>query len=435
MNRFLFIILLASLIALPVYAQEEEEATPTPTASPTPSAASKTKEEVASKEQEIADLDKQIKELQQKRNTTAAEADIIAQQLQILTQKLKKAELELSRTRLTITGVQEEQEENEETITELEQSIEGKRAELKSLVRILYEREQESLIRVFFASWSLSEVLAEQATYEELQERAIGVIKEMREKEEELTSRQQKLEQQEQDLGQLQQLLAAQQAEVASQRSEQNKFLQAKEEEKIAYENKIKEAKQARTEIEQHIFKLQSAGIEVSLNNAFDMARYAGEKTGVRPALLLGILKVESNLGNNIGSGKFPDDMHPQSRDAFLRITKKLGLDPYTAQISRRPASYKGWGGAMGPAQVMPATWETIEPRMMQLTGKSVVNPYDLADAFMATAIFLADRGAANRSGEYEAVSRYIAGPNWQYYTWYTDKVMAVAEEYEKGGI
>ena len=433
MKYFIFIILLVSLIALPAFAQEAEEATPTPSA--TPSAAQKAKEDVTLKEQEIADIDKKIKELQQRRNTTAAEADVIAQQLEILNQQLKKAELELSRTRSTITNVREEQKNNESTITELEQSIEGKRAELKSLVRVLYEREQESLIRVFFASWSLSEVLAEQATYQELQERAVGVIKEMREKEEELTSRQTKLEEQEQDLGQLQALLAAQQAEVATQKSEQNKFLQAKQEEKIAYENKIKEAQQARKEIEQHIFKLQDAGIEVSLNNAFDMARYAGEKTGVRPALLLGILKVESNLGNNIGSGKFPDDMHPQSRDAFLRITKKLGLDPNTAQISRRPASYKGWGGAMGPAQVMPATWETIEPRLIQLTGKSVVNPYELADAFMATAIFLADRGASNKAGEYEAVSRYIAGPNWQYYTWYTDKVMAVAEEYEKGGI
>jgi len=165
------------------------------------------------------------------------------------------------------------------------------------------------------------------------------------------------------------------------------------------------------------------------------MAKFAGSVTGVRPALIMAVLKVETNVGTNLGSGVFPDDMHPGSRDAFLRITKKLGLDPQKAPISRRPRSMKGWGGAMGPAQVLPATWESIEGRIEQLMKKKPVNPYELSDAFVATAVFLADRGAANKANEYEAVNRYIAGPNWQYYTWYGDKVLAVAKEYEQQGL
>ena len=89
----------------------------------------------------------------------------------------------------------------------------------------------------------------------------------------------------------------------------------------------------------------------------------------------------------------------------------------------------------MGPGQFMPATWETIEGRVAALSGKAQANPYELTDAFVATAIFLADRGATSQSQEYEAVHRYLAGPNWQRFTWYGDRVLAVAREYEKEGL
>ncbi|MBI3251342.1 MAG: hypothetical protein HYZ62_00350, partial [Candidatus Andersenbacteria bacterium] len=151
--------------------------------------------------------------------------------------------------------------------------------------------------------------------------------------------------------------------------------------------------------------------------------------------LLLAVLKVESNLGANVGSGHYPDDMQPQSREAFLRITKSLGLDPLATPVSRRPKNYKGWGGAMGPAQIMPATWESIAPRLAQLLKKPVANPFELTDAFVATAVFLADRGAGSPALEYEAVNKYIAGPYWQYHTWYGDRVLAIAAEYAKQGL
>jgi len=67
--------------------------------------------------------------------------------------------------------------------------------------------------------------------------------------------------------------------------------------------------------------------------------------------------------------------------------------------------------------------------------GKAAPNPYELTDAFVATALFLADRGATDRAKEYEAVNRYLAGPNWQRFTWYGDRVLAVAKEYEKEGL
>lgn len=391
--------------------------------------------EIVDKQQEIAAINKKIAELDAKRATTAAEADTIAVTLEKLRASLRKAELELQKTNAAVHRVQVDQEQTEEEAKTLEGNITTKRSELVSLLRQLYSYEQESLVRIFFDSQSLSDVLLQRNTYQLLQERAVRVISQMRDEEKKLQEQQEKLEQQENDLGELQTLLSAQAQDLATKRKEQNQFLQEKQQKQAQYEQLIAEAQAAREEIKQQIFTLESGKVKVSLKTAVDMAKFAGSVTGVRPALIMAVLKVETNVGTNLGSGVFPDDMHPGSRDAFLRITKKLGLDHTKAPISRRPRSMKGWGGAMGPAQVLPATWESIEGRIEQLMKKKPVNPYELSDAFVATAVFLADRGAANPVNEYEAVNRYIAGPNWQYYTWYGDKVMAVAKEYEQQGL
>lgn len=391
--------------------------------------------EITSKQNEIALINKKIAELDAKRATTAEEADAIAITLQRLKATLRKAELELQKTTAAMQRVQIDRKQTQEEANTLREEIIEKHRQLASLLRQLYAFEQESLVRIFFDSQSLSDVLLQRNAYQLLQERAVRVISEMHDAQRRLEEQKEKLEEQENDLGQLQTLLHVQAQDLSSQKRQQNQFLQEKKQKQAEFEQLIAESRAAREEIKQQIFTLESGKVKVSLKTAVDMAKFASSVTGVRPALIMAVLKVETNVGTNLGSGVFPEDMHPKSRDAFLRITKKLGLDPTKAPISRRPRNMRGWGGAMGPAQVLPATWESIEGRIEQLMKKKPVNPYELSDAFVATAVFLADRGAANKVNEYEAVNRYIAGPNWQYYTWYGDKVMAVAKEYEQQGL
>ena len=199
-------------------------------------------------------------------------------------------------------------------------------------------------------------------------------------------------------------------------------------------ESLLTEALEAREEIQQEIFVLKNTGVRLSLKEAENFARHAGSLTGVRPALLLGVLKVESNIGTNVGSGRYPDDVHPNHREAFLRVTAKLGLDPLTTPVSAKPTSYAGWGCALGPGQILPGMWEAVEPDVSRLTQNPRPSPFDLFDAFAATAVILRNAGAAG-GNEGEAVNRYFAGPNWQRFTWYGDRVLAVAKEYESRGL
>lgn len=388
-------------------------------------------QKIQSAESAIQDLSQKIAELQGQRDSTAIQASLIDAQVKRLTQELAKAQLELERTELNMQTVAEESETTAANIDSTQQNIIAKRQQLRALFRRLYEKEQESFLTVLLKSGSLSEVLAERSAYAEIQNGTSKIIQSLQQEVSDLEKQQGALEQQQADLRELSALLEVQQAEIASQKNTQKQFLAAKRSQQAAYENLLAEARQAREERGQDLFTLKGAGVKLTLTAASDIAKFAGQLTGVRPALLLAVLKVESNVGNNIGGGKFPDDMHPASREAFLRLIQKLKLDPHTIPISARPKSYSGWGGAMGPAQIMPQTWEVIESRLSSLIGKPIPNPYELTDAFVATALLLADKGAANAAQEYEAVNRYLAGPNWQRFTWYGDRVLAVAKEYE----
>lgn len=389
---------------------------------------------ILDKEREIAELNKKIETLRKQRDTTAAEAGVINSQLKKLENQVSKAQLEMKQIQLTITSVNHEQKQTEKSISDLEKSLNEKRQQLRELIRALHEYEQKSLLGMFLSSFSLGDVINQRTAYAQLQEDTLGLMTDLRTQEKELNEHNEVLSDQQKQLQILQGALTEQQAELEQQQSEKELFLRKKKQEQVAYERDLAVAQKTRAEIEKNVFNLKDAGVSIKLTDAKDMARYASKLTGVRAALLMGLLKVESDIGNNVGNGKYPDDMQPASREAFLRVTKKLGLDPNTAPISARPRSYQGWGGAMGPGQFMPATWERIEERLTALVHHTP-NPYDLADAFTASGMFLADKGAANRDMEYEAVNRYLAGPNWQRFTWYGDRVLAIAKEYEKDGL
>jgi peptidoglycan hydrolase CwlO-like protein len=395
----------------------------------------KIQEQLSGKEGELTTLDNKINELSSKHNTATNQAELAADQLARISKQLQTSELQLQQTLLSISVTQTDITKTSEDISQVHEDIAARRELLRKTMRSLYQYDSASLMNIILNTDKLSTILNEQHQYQILQDKVLGLVNDLHQKQIELIEQKDLLIEHKDKQDQLRTLQIHQQDDLSDQRATKKDFLSLKQQEKANYQNKITEAKQARTEIKQQIFKLKSVDLEISITDAYSAARFASSITGVRPALLLAVLKVETNVGEWLGSGKFPDDMHPGSRDAFLRLTEKIGLDPYTAPISRRPASYKGWGGAMGPGQFMPATWEGIESRVSALMKKPQPNPYELADAIVGTGIMLADRGATSRQKEFEAVNRYLAGPNWLYHTWYGKRVLAVAKEYEAEGL
>jgi peptidoglycan hydrolase CwlO-like protein len=446
-------LLLIMLPAAPAQAQDEEtgdtgeeESTPTnspaltPSPSPAPLSAEAQKlkqnaDELAAREKELADLNQKIEQLKAGEKTAATQADLAAGQVARLTGELNTAELRFEQTTLTISEVNRQINQAGKDLAQGEEDIKSAKEQLAVTLRALYEHDQTTLIDVMLGQGSLSSVLSDRRVYEALQQRTVELIAAVKEKQQRTVQQRDELREEQRQLEKLKLAQAYQQADINEKRSEQREVLRRREAEQAGYERRIAEAEAARQEIQQKIFTVKGAGLEIALDDAFSAARFASARTGVRPALLLAILKVETNVGENLGSGVFPADMHPDSREPFLRLMKKLGRDPNNTPMSRRPTAYAGWGGAIGPGQFMPQTWELLEPRIAQLAGKSIPDPFTLADVLVGVGIMMADRGAADKNKEAEAVARYLAGPNWMYHLWYSSRVLAVADEYVREGL
>ena len=158
----------------------------------------------------------------------------------------------------------------------------------------------------------------------------------------------------------------------------------------------------------------------IKFKDAYAYASEASDITGVRTAFILAILTQESNLGKNVGTCNRKTDpaakswkniMSPtRDQGPFQRITAALGLDPDTTPVSC-PVKGGGWGGAMGPAQFIPSTWEKIASQVATGLGKSTANPWVARDAIMASAVYLkAIGGAGGQSAERNTACRYYSG-------------------------
>ncbi len=177
----------------------------------------------------------------------------------------------------------------------------------------------------------------------------------------------------------------------------------------------------------------------IPFEKALEYANVVYKITGVRPAFLLGVIAEESNLGANVGTGNWKTELAhytcAKQRDAFSNLTASLGLDPDLMPVSKR-AWYGYCGGAMGPAQFMPTTWNLYVDRISRITGHNPPNPWDAFDAFAAAALLLKDNGAVsgNYTSERNAALKYLAGSNWKKsaYAFYGDDVMALATKYQE---
>jgi hypothetical protein len=122
-------------------------------------------------------------------------------------------------------------------------------------------------------------------------------------------------------------------------------------------------------------------------------------------------------VGVNTGTAK-PRTMSP-TRDVpiFLEITRDLGLNPQGQRVSCWISMYSGgkpvgWGGAMGPAQFIPSTWNMFDERIEKALGVGLANPWNPEHAILASALYLSDLGAGLQtySAERDAACRYYSG-------------------------
>lgn len=352
----------------------------------------------------------------------------LKEELKLLGAEEEKNKLQIKALELTLANLQKESSALRLEIEGMNQKIFQSKQLLSKSLRSIYQEDTRSFIEALFSDAGFSGFFDQVAYKQNLQRSIQSALAATLEQKKTIDAENEELDGRLASQGRLLALQELGHRNLISVQERKAKVIQENLSTSFTFEQKDRALQEVAAQLRQRLYILHGLAKSVDLDEALAKAKNVAEKVSINPLFLMAILKVESDIGNNIGGGNWRTDMHPRDREAFLRITQKLGLDPDAAPVSSKP-SY-GWGGAIGPAQFLPATWLSYEQEVSVVTGHNPPNPWDLADAFAAAAIKLSRGGAGSQTyeGEWEAAMKYFAGGNWRNpaYSFYADRVMDI---------
>lgn len=389
-------------------------------------------------EQQITEQTKLLREKQ--KETASVQRDI-----DILNFKIKTAQLNIQAKQIEIARLGTDINKKVKTIGALNTKIDDGKISLAKLLRQTRELDNNGALEIALSESTMSDFFSDLTAFRFIEEAMANSFAVIRGTKVQTEKQKVVLEDRRETEISAKIAIEAEKAKIEDLNKQKKVLLSLSKAQESSYKSVIASKQKERTKILNALFKLRDAK-GISFGQALEYANQVYKKIGIRPAFLLAIITQESDissgtLGVNVGtcnrpqdSKKWRDVMKP-SRDyePFLRITKSLGIDPDTVPVSCPYGG--GYGGAMGPAQFIPSTWELYIDRIVAITGNNPPNPWDAEDAFAASGLLLLDNGAisGNYAAERKAALKYYAGSNWSLSknAFYGDQVMAKAAKYQ----
>lgn len=396
-----------------------------------------TDEERKALEAQLVQLEEQINQYEGQVVGYQQQGKNLKGQITILNDKIAKLNLQIQAVTLTLGQLNKKIDETQGQIEVTEKSIESRRAVLGKLVQDLYENQRVSLLEVFLKNPRLSDFFSNINNITLVQSNLRVAIEEITDLKNSLKEKEEQFALARADAESVRAYQASQKAQIDSTKQEKNKLLEVTKGQESRYQSLVKETKVTAAQIRSRIFQFLGGG-ELSFEDAYKYAKLASGATGIRPALLLAVLDRESALGQNVGKCNYKKSMSPSNQPLFLEIVRELGINPdiVTVSCANRDGAY---GGAMGPAQFIPSTWNLYKDSVARVTGHTPASPWNNGDAFVATALYLKDAmtGCASlytsaTSQDRCVAAKYYAGGRWRNFLWtYGEAVVSRAKGFQ----
>lgn len=346
-----------------------------------------------------------------------------------LTAKINAAKATIKAKTIAIANLNVDITEKQSEINKLEDKIDINIESIAELVRKTREIDAFSLAEAIFSEQDFSTFFADVDAYTSTRSSIIVLVDNLRGVKGETEVKKAELAKERDKEAEAKSIIEANKKKVEQSQAEQKVLLTQSQNQEKAYGQLLAEKQAKAAAIRTALFGLRDS-VAIPFGTALEYAEVASQKTGVRPALILAVLQQESNLGANVGaclitniySGEtksvksgtiFRNGIHPTRDLPILQsILQSLGGDPYSTKVSCPVVGIAGYGGAMGPAQFIPSTWQLMAGKIASATGKVTPDPWSPVDAIMAMAIFLRDLGAStgNFVNERTAACRYYSG-------------------------
>ncbi len=382
-------------------------------------------------QQQIEKIEKEKQEKEQKLKEIEKEESSTKYLLSRINRDLSYLNAQVNYLSLSIYQLQKEIEKRENDLKELEKALSYQKKLLRSLLKEVYFVSLTNPVEIFLDG-SLSEFSFKIAERGALQKKLQDSVKEIQKAKEKIEKEKENLVRKKEE---------KEKYKLSLELSRQNLSLRKKQKEYLLA--KLKEAKTplereiARMEVQ--LMELRSAmgriqrylaswlGYTPTWSEIFSVVQKVSSITGVRPALLLGVLQIESSFkitaGYNAGSRegnierchkcrKNDEPFCTAQQLEFEKICHELGLDPNKMPIS---CAY-----AMGPSQIIPTTWRSYQKKY-----PGVKNPWSLYDSVLLSGYILRDNGATSGN---ERGAVYAYNHSWSY----VDKVLVSAQAWQE---
>lgn len=419
-------------------------------------------------QRELEELERQIGQQQELLNVAQGQRKTLQSQVDTLTAEIKKTQLQVQAINLSITKLSGDIGVRNRTLSDLSAKLVAEKESLAQILRQTQVLDGYSVVNVALGSQSVSDFFGDLDAFTSIKSSLAESFDEIQRTSESTEAEKEALQGRLAEQEELRTVAKLAEQRVKAQEQEKKKLLDQTKGVEANYQKILATTQRSAAEIRAELFNLRDSAA-IPFGTALAYAKAAEKATGTRAAVTLAVLKQETNLGENLGSGTWRADMHP-TRDApvFLYIAQALGLDADKMPVSKKP--WYGWGGAMGPGQFIPSTWvcyggfintktNTCSPsggisgtafwqgpweyvaskdRVRKLLGASTpTNPWNAQHAIMATAMLMADNGASKQTyaAERLAALRYFAG--WtnatkSAYAFYGDGVMGFATDFQR---
>jgi peptidoglycan hydrolase CwlO-like protein len=390
--------------------------------------------ERAQLEDQLNSLESQISQYQDTITQYQSQGQSLQGEIKKLNAKIASLNLKVKATTLSITKLNNEISDNKTQITSTESGIEKNKNILAYILQSIYSTEDTSMVEVFLKNVAISDFYNDVKSLTDVQDNLRITLERIMDLKNQLIDEQTQLSLQKKDADELKAYQLSQKQTIDSTKKEKSDLLTATKGQESKYQDLLKESQKTAAEIRSQIFKLLGGG-ELPFGDAVKIAQLAEKATGVEAQFILAILTQESSIGGVIGAnlGKCYYNtsrnngsgtvMSSTQKPVFLSIMADLKMDPDKTPVSCPITSDGAYGGAMGPAQFMPTTWQLYDDKVGGITGNKPASPFNNADAFTATALLLKDNliGCRNIyktifSQESCAAAKYYAGGYWKSY-------------------
>ena len=386
-------------------------------------------------------------------NKTTKEKKTLQDKIYWLKNTIKNLDYQIYQSNLVIKDIGFQMEDTKTSIEKTSLKIENSREQIANILRTIYEKDQKSLIEILLFEKELSGFFNDLTALETLNSKSRQLLDETKKLKTVLENQEQSLDEEKQELEEVIIIKSLQKKENADIKKQKEYLLTKTKGEEALYQKHLKEVQARAQEIMKRSLRLIGVAEAPSFGEAIEIVKNVGGLVGVRPAFLLAIISQESAIGRNVGQCYVTDKktgtgiyksgepikriMH-NTRDLpiFLEITgddfSKMPVSCWIPDCIKPWTNYHckasvdlqgnvacawkgyvpfGFGGAMGPAQFIPSTWNIIKDRVQKIVNK-IPNPWNITDSFTASALYLYDLGAGAKTTQKEitAASSYYGG-------------------------